>query len=52
MEDVPTITIPLAQYESLKADGLELQALDDAGVDNWVGYSDAMELLETYKLEH
>ena len=36
----------LKEYESLLEDQKMLNALDGAGVDNWQGYDDAMELLE------
>jgi len=44
MED--TITISKKEYESLLEDSNWLNALENAGVDNWDGYSFAQELLE------
>lgn len=41
-----TITIPLAQYNSLVEDAKFLDALNAAGVDNWEGYSEAYRILE------
>jgi hypothetical protein len=38
-----TITIKKSEYDSLLQDSAILQALYDAGVDNWPGYSIAME---------
>lgn len=46
-----TVTIAIEEYESLKEAQLELNALEDSGVDNWSGYSDAMSLLEEWKQE-
>jgi len=40
-----TVTISRAEYEQLLADQAKLNALEGAGVDNWTGYSDAMEAL-------
>jgi hypothetical protein len=39
------VSIPKAEYEALLADQKELRALEQVGVDNWIGYEDAMELL-------
>jgi len=44
MEDMVTIT--KKEYESLLEDSNWLNALENAGVDNWDGYSFAQELLE------
>lgn len=41
-----TITISKMEYESLLEDARWLRALEDAGVDNWDGYSFACELME------
>lgn len=38
-----TITIPREEYEALLDDQLKLMALEDAGVDNWGYYGEAME---------
>lgn len=39
-----TITISKAEYLSLLEDRKQLNALENAGVDNWEGYDFAMEL--------
>jgi len=44
MEDM--VTIPKKEYESLLEDSNWLNALENAGVDNWGGYNFAQELLE------
>ena len=41
--EMDKITIPLKEYQSLKADSEELSRLYAAGVDNWEGYSEAQE---------
>lgn len=45
MEIEETITITVKEYESLLEDSEMLQALQNAGVDNWEGYDYALELL-------
>lgn len=40
------VTIPVSYYETLLKDQELLEALQAAGVDNWAGYSDAIEMLE------
>ena len=40
-----TITISKKEYESLLQDSKKLSALEGAGVDNWQGYDEAMELI-------
>jgi len=40
-----TVTISKKEYEELLEDQKMLNALQDAGVDNWEGYDYAMELL-------
>jgi hypothetical protein len=40
-----TVTITKKEYEELLEDQKMLNALQDAGVDNWEGYDYAMELL-------
>jgi hypothetical protein len=45
------ITISLKEYEDLKEAQMELDALQQAGVDNWEGYDDAMTLLEEMKTQ-
>lgn len=44
-----TVTISLKEYLELQKDSLKLQALEEAGVDNWSGYPNAMDLLEQYE---
>jgi hypothetical protein len=39
-----TVTISKEEYESLLDDQHKLECLEAAGVDNWQGYSDAMEM--------
>jgi len=41
-----TVTITKKEYEELKADSNIYNALRTAGVDNWIGWDDAMELLD------
>ena len=48
----PTTTIPLKEYESLQKDAEKLQALEQAGVDNWSGYDYAMEILRDWRKEN
>lgn len=43
------VTIPKDEYDSLLKDSAKLRALEDAGVDNWEWYGDAMATL--YKEE-
>ena len=43
--DEEMITITKKEYNRFKQRSLKLQALEDAGVDNWDGYGYAMELL-------
>ena len=44
MNDVNMITIPRAVYDGLMRDRNWLMCLEDAGVDNWVGYDEARQL--------
>lgn len=37
-----TVTITYQEYENLKQAARKLEALEDAGVDNWEGYSAAL----------
>lgn len=37
------VKVPLEAYMSMAEDGLKLMLLEDAGVDNWVGYGEALE---------
>ncbi len=41
-----TVTITKKEYEELKEDSNIYNALRAAGVDNWIGWDDAMELLD------
>ncbi|MDQ7731588.1 hypothetical protein QT231_02690 [Halomonas sp. SpR1] len=43
--ELETVTISRAEYDQLLADQAKLRALEAMGVDNWSGYSDAMEQL-------
>lgn len=40
------VTISLDEYEELKNAAAKFWALEACGVDNWDGWSDAMEMLE------
>lgn len=40
------ILITLLEYEQLVRNSRKLSALENAGVDNWEGYDQAMEMLE------
>lgn len=40
------VTIGVTDYEELLEDSMKLQALQDVGVDNWDGYSEAMKLFQ------
>ena len=44
-----SITITIDEYKNLLEDSLVLEALDAAGVDNWEGYAEAMEIYEEAK---
>lgn len=43
---IDTITISREEYENLLRDKAFLQALEDAGVDNWEGYDNACETFQ------
>jgi lactate dehydrogenase-like 2-hydroxyacid dehydrogenase len=45
------ITITKKEYDKLLHDQMKLIALEGAGVDNWDGYDDAMEILEEMENE-
>jgi hypothetical protein len=45
------VTISLVEYEQLKDDALKLAALQEAGVDNWSWYGDAMDQYRAWKEE-
>ena len=40
-----TVTISKEEYESLLEDSNKLLALEGAGVDNWEGYDEAMDMM-------
>ena len=40
------VTISKKEYDKLKEDSKFLDCLKGAGVDNWIGYSDAWDLME------
>lgn len=45
MEDFKTVTMSVESYNAIMAQAAKLQALENAGVDNWEWYGDAMEAL-------
>ncbi len=47
-----TIALTKEAYEELLKDQRKLIALESAGVDNWQGYGDAMEILEEMENEN
>jgi hypothetical protein len=46
--DQEMITIKKSYYDELMENDLKLSALDAAGVDNWVGYDDAMDIFREW----
>ena len=46
-----TITISKEDYEEMQQELLWLQALEDAGVDNWEGFDEAREIYQEYLRE-
>lgn len=44
--EIEMITIPKSEYESLLESREFLSCLEACGVDNWGGYSDAIEMME------
>ena len=46
-----TICVTKSQYESLLEDSKFLEALRQAGVDNWDGYSYAFEIMDGWDKE-
>jgi len=42
MANSEMVTIPMTEYLSLKEDSLWRSCVEDAGVDNWEGFSYAM----------
>lgn len=51
MSDVPMITITQKEYDELQDESAMLAALDAAGVDNWSGYDDALNMLAEWEEE-
>ncbi len=51
MSDVPMITITQKEYDELQDESAMLTALDAAGVDNWSGYDDALNILAEWESE-
>lgn len=47
-ETVITMVISKAEHDKLRADQDMLHALQEAGVDNWDGYSEALEILKSW----
>lgn len=43
------VQVPLVDFQHLEDMAYKLQALEEAGVDNWDGYSEAMKIYESYK---
>lgn len=41
-----TVAIPKAEYEKLLEDQFWLECLESAGVDNWEGYDEAIQLFK------
>jgi hypothetical protein len=46
-----TVTIPLFEYNQLLKSAEKLEALEAAGVDNWDGYDEAMNILKQWREE-
>lgn len=44
--NLENILVPKEEYEELVEDSKKLSCLEGAGVDNWEGYSEAMEYME------
>lgn len=51
MEQETMITIPISVWNEMIEDANMLDALRAAGVDNWQGWDEAMEILEGFKDE-
>jgi hypothetical protein len=49
MNKQDTVSISRSKYEELIRRSNKLEALEQAGVDNWDGYEDAMDLLEEWQ---
>lgn len=45
------ITITEKEYDSLIENSMRLESLENAGVDNWVGYDFAREIYQEIKAE-
>ena len=45
-QSLKTVTITLQEYLELKRDADMLEALNKAGVDNWEGFDDALDMVE------
>lgn len=43
---VEKVTISKREYDNLISDQFKLQCLEGAGVDNWEGYEEAMDLYQ------
>ena len=43
--------VPKSMYDEARKDQLTLYALQQAGVDNWDGYGDAMDILDEWENE-
>ena len=48
---VKRITIDFEEYEELLRHDRKLEALESAGVENWNGYTDAIETIQTEGME-
>ena len=51
MEEEEMITVTKEHYEELYEAYLWAEALDQSGVDNWVGYDDAREAFQQLKAD-
>ena len=49
METTETITISTREYEQLLKDQLWLQCLEEAGIDNWEGFDEALNIWREYE---
>lgn len=49
-DDPDNVILPRKKYEELLEDQRWLRALEAAGVDNWVGFEEAQELLEDWDM--
>lgn len=46
------VTINRSEYEMLLRDGRKLAALEQAGVDNWEWYGEAMDIFHTWNEDY